>query len=471
MRLSALARGQAVPFLRVVAFSSIVTASIVSGSARAQSAPSDAVIRAILQQVVENRQSSGIVVGLLDHGHPRVVAFGDARPGGPPLDGNTVFEIGSVTKVFTATVLAEMVVKGDVNLDDPVARYLPGTVQVPARGGKQITLLDLATQTSGLPRLPTNFAPKDSSNPYADYTVQQLYDFLSSYQLPREIGSAYEYSNAGMGLLGHALAHHARTSYERLVIERVLEPLGMHDTRITLTPSMRARLAQGHDDAGAPVPPWDLPTLAGAGAFRSTADDMLKFLAAALDTTRGPLAKAMALAQPARHSAGEGTGLRVGLGWHLLTVAGHDVVWHNGQTGGYHSFIGVDHATGGNAVVLANSSNNIDDIGLHVIDPRVPIRKPPTPHTEVPVDSAILDRYVGTYELAPTFSIAITREGDHLWGQATSQGKLELYAVSETEFFLRAFDASITFERDSSGAVTGLVLHQADRDQPGRKVK
>ena len=117
---------------------------------------------------------------------------------GRPLDGNTVFEIGSISKVFTALVLADMVRKGELALEDPVAKYLPDTVKVPARNGRQITLLDLATQSSGLPRMPTNFTPKDPANPYADYTIRQLYDFLSGYQLPRDPGERYEYSNLGL---------------------------------------------------------------------------------------------------------------------------------------------------------------------------------------------------------------------------------------------------------------------------------
>jgi CubicO group peptidase (beta-lactamase class C family) len=254
-----------------------------------------------------------------------------------------------------------------------VQKYLPAEVKVPSRNGKEITLLDLATQTSGLPRLPSNLRPKDLRNPYADYTVQQLYDFLSSYTLSRDPGALYEYSNLGMGLLGHALALHAGMSYEALVTKRVLQPLGMHDTGITLTPSMQARLAEGHDATGAPVANWDLPTLAGAGALRSTATDMLKFLGAALDTTRGPLARAFALAEQPRRVASPDGSLRIGLGWHVLSAYGEQFTWHNGQTGGYHAFIGVDHATGANVVVLASSNQSIDDIGLHVLDGRFPL--------------------------------------------------------------------------------------------------
>src|SRR5437016_11097706 len=143
-----------------------------------------------------------------------------------------------------------MVDHGEVRLDDPVAKYLPSSVRVPSRNGRQITLLDLVTQSSGLPRMPSNFTPRDSMNPYADYSVQQLYAFLSSYQLTRDIGATYEYSNLGVGLLGHALALKAGTSYEQLVTRRVLIPLQMKETAITLTPALRARLALGHDGEG-----------------------------------------------------------------------------------------------------------------------------------------------------------------------------------------------------------------------------
>src|SRR4030095_12775138 len=152
------------------------------------------------------------------------------------------------------------------------------TVKTPTREGKEITLFDLATQTSGLPRLPTNFTPKDPLNPYADYTVDQLYAFLSSYTLTRGIGEQYEYSNLGVGLLGHILTLRAGTDYEALVRKRICEPLRIADAKIKLSSEMLAILATGHNQALKPVPNWDLPTLAGAGALRSTVNDMLKFV-------------------------------------------------------------------------------------------------------------------------------------------------------------------------------------------------
>src|SRR5204863_10176282 len=159
------------------------------------------------------------------------------------VSAGSVFAIGSITEVFPASRLGGMASRGEVRLDAPVAKYLPSSAHIPSRNGRQITLLDLVTQSSGLPRMPSNFTPRDSMNPYADYSVQQLYAFLSGYQLTRDIGATYEYSNLGVGLLGHALALKAEMSYEQLVTRRILAPLALTETAITLTPAMRARLA------------------------------------------------------------------------------------------------------------------------------------------------------------------------------------------------------------------------------------
>src|SRR5262249_11166935 len=149
----------------------------------------------------------GIVVGVIEPGGRRVVPYGGLAKGDPrTLDGDTVFEIGSITKVFTSLLLADAVKRREVALTDPISKFLPDRVKSPERGDRAITLQDLSTHTSGLPRLPANFAPKNASNPYADYSVEDLYQFLGGYQLTRDIGTQYEYSNLGGGLLGHVLA-------------------------------------------------------------------------------------------------------------------------------------------------------------------------------------------------------------------------------------------------------------------------
>ena len=318
--------------------------------------------------------------------------------------------------------------------------------------------------------MPTNFAPADNNNPYADYTVAQMYAFLSGYELTRDIGMQYEYSNLGVGLLGHALALRAGKSYENLVTERILRPLGMSDTRIVLSPGMKARLAPGHSAAGGVAANWDLPTLAGAGALRSTANDMLKFLAANLDSSSAPLGRVLATTHLARRDV-NGAQMRIGLNWHILSALGHPIVWHNGGTGGYRTFIGFDEANNRGAVVLSNQSVSPDDIGFHLLDERAPVAPPPSTkvRTEIAVDSTVLETCVGVYQLAPTFAIAITREGASLYAQATGQPRLRLFAEAPTEFFLKDVDAQITFEKEPAGKVTRLILHQGGQDIPGLK--
>ena len=294
---------------------------------RAQ-APSDADIRAILADRIDTmHRNVGISVGVIDAGGARrFVSYGAFGIDDPrKVDRDSVFEIGSITKVFTSLVLADMVQRGEVSLDDPVAKYLPPDVQVPERGGRKITLMDLATQTSGLPRMPSNFAPKDPNNPYADYPAERMHDFLRGYTLTRDIGTKYEYSNLGVGLLGQALAHRAGTDYDALIRARITGPLKMDSTGIALSPSMKQRLAHGHTDARQPAANWDLPAFAGAGALRSDAADMLIFLAANLGYVESPLAKAMAAMTRTRRP-GPSKDIEIALAWHITHHGDREIV-------------------------------------------------------------------------------------------------------------------------------------------------
>jgi CubicO group peptidase (beta-lactamase class C family) len=365
-----------------------------------------------------------------------------------------------------------MVKRGEVNLDDPVRSFLPASVKFPVRAGREITLVDLATHRSGLPRMPANFNPKDPENPYADYSVEQMYAFLSSHELTRGVGDMYEYSNLAVGLLGHVLALRAGKSYEALLTERILQPLGMHDTRITFTPSMRERLARGHFSTGFPAGNWDIPTLAGAGAIRSTVNDMLKFVAANLDPRPDGLPAALRSAHTVQRE-GPGSSPPVGLNWHLNRRRGREFVWHNGQTGGYHGYLALDPANRTGVVVLSNTSFTVDGIGLWVLDTTTTLsRLAPIPvRKEVVLPGAALDEFVGEYRMSPTFAITVIREGTVLYMQATGQGRLRALPESDLKFFLREVDAQISFVRDASGKVNELVLHQGGADQRASRVR
>jgi serine-type D-Ala-D-Ala carboxypeptidase/endopeptidase len=426
-------------------------------------------LQAIVADRVAKDQAVGLIVGWSENGQARFVAAGRrGGPGSAPPDSATEFEIGSISKVFTGTLLAEMVGSGEVALTDPLSRFLPATVTVPSRSGKVIRLVDLATVSSGLPRLPT-MEPRDPSNPYADFGTEQLYRFLSSYRLPRDPGAAYEYSNLGMGLLGHALALRAARSYEDLVLERVLGPAGMRDTRIALTDDQRRRLAVPHDGDLDPASPWDFDVLAGAGGWRSTAADMVRFLDALLGAPNGRLGPAVTLATENRFPTGV-PGLSVGLAWHILEREGHRIVWHNGQTGGFHSFVGFEPATGANVAVLSNTALDIDDIGYHVINPASPLRPIKAPRTAVAVGASVLEGYVGRFRLAPQFEIAVTRQGDRLYLQATGQPRFRIRPTTPTRFYLTQVEAEVEFVADSTGKATRLILHQGGRSSPGDRV-
>jgi D-alanyl-D-alanine-carboxypeptidase/D-alanyl-D-alanine-endopeptidase len=430
----------------------------------------DAEIRGILADRVNAGQSVGIGAGVIEPTGRRVVAYGKlAKDDTRPLNGDTLFEIGSMTKVFTSLLLSDMVQRKDVALSDPVAKFLPPGVSVPARGGRFITLVDLSTHTSGLPRLPTNLAPRDPANPYADYTVNQLYQFLAAYQLRREIGAQYEYSNLGGGLLGHVLSLRAGMDYEDLVRSRVSDPLGMASTRITLSPELKARLATGHDPAMNPVSPWDMPTLAGAGALRSTVNDLLVFLAANLGYISSPLASAMAAMLSVRRPTGT-PGTDVALGWHVSKIEDREVAWHNGGTGGYRSFMAFDPKSRVGVVVLSNAGTTagVDDIGWHL---GVPLLVLPRARTEVSVESGLLDSYTGRYQLAPDFVLTVTRDGDHLFVGATGQQSYEVFAEGPRDFFYKVVDAQITFRTDGKGRATALVLHQNGVDRVAGRIE
>ena len=453
-------------------------------------------IREILvKRIDQQKQAVGIVVGIIEPNEVaqngvrrepipdpsgaarralcasgrRVVAYGNLAKGDPrTLDGDTIFEIGSITKVFTSLVLADMVIRKEVALDDPAAKYLPKTVRMPERNGKYITLLHLAQHTSGLPRLPGNLKPKDLRNPYAGYNIDDLYQFLSGYMLPRDPGADVEYSNLGAGLLGHLLTYRAGTDYESLLRTRITEPLGMPDTGITLPASMQQRMATGHNAVLDPAANWDFPTLAGAGALRSSANDMLTFLEAFLGYKQSPLAPAMKMMLEVCRPIGQAAGpAKIGLGWFMLGQG----IWHNGGTGGFCSFVGCDLKARIGIVVLSNAFTlaGVEDIGVHLLYPKLPLANPEPPDqlTGIQVDPKLLDNYTGRYQM-PDRILEISHDGGRLFVQGFAQGiqgpKFDMLAESEKKFLVKVTGSQIIFEIGQEGRATSLIWHRAGRE-------
>lgn len=331
-----------------------------TNSPRSSDVNMTALVEASLRPIVDEGKVVGMAVGIIAPSGRWVYGLGttskDARLSRIPT-GKTVFEIGSISKAFTGILLADAVIRGEVALDDPVNRLLPDDVKVPSRDGKEITLLHLATHASGLPRLPNNLK-LDLHDPYRDYSDQDLYRFLSAHTLKRDPGERSEYSNLGMGLLGFALTRRAgKARYQDLVIERIAEPLHMRDTLVTLNESMQTRLAEGHTTRGVKTSNWTFETLAGAGGLRSTVDDMGRLAAFVLNPDDSTLGKAVRLAITPQRSLADG-GPEIGLAW---IVHSNGTLFHNGQTGGYHSFIGIRPDRGTALVVLGNSATEAID--------------------------------------------------------------------------------------------------------------
>jgi serine-type D-Ala-D-Ala carboxypeptidase/endopeptidase len=423
----------------------------------------DAEIRQILVDRVDAQHKSlGIVAGIVTPQGRRVVAHGRLDRGDPrAVDGDTIFEIGSVTKVFTSLLLADMVVRGEVALADPVDKYLPAGVKAPEWNGRKIALVDLATHTSGLPFFPSNFLPVEDRAAYGKYTLEQFYQFLSTYELPREPGTQWEYSNTGGGLLGLALARRAGMEYESLVHMRITGPLGMESTGITLAPQLHARLAAGHGERLEPEPAWDLPALAGAGSLRSSANDLLALLAAFTGAAKSPLATAMA-AMPETVRPNRLYMLDQALGWFVIGKGDDQFYIHGGGTHGFASSLAYDPKTRTGVVVLSNAAGSVDDIARHLLRPSLPLDKPRPAkiHKEIAVDPKLFDSYVGRYRPSPDWAYTVTHEGDSLRIQLPAAPKFRLHAEGERDYFIEENDdIQVTFQTDAQGRSTGLILH------------
>lgn len=429
-------------------------------------------IEKLVQPLVDERYIVGCVVGVIEDGKPAVYSFGRVRKDKdekPTAD--TIYEIGSMTKAFTGVLLADAENRGTLKIEDKLQDHLPKDVTLQEVDGKPIRLVDLASQSSGLPRMPGNFAPKDAANPYVDYTPAKLYAFLSGYKPTRPPGT-YEYSNLGLGLLGQLLAERAGKSYEALLVERICDPLKMSDTRLKLSADQLQRFAPPHTAELKPDHPWEFDALAGAGAIRSSVNDMLKFLAASISGEKCEINDAIQKSWVQRLGPPEQADQpRVALAWHI--AGDGQTRWHNGQTGGYASTMFVYAPKKTAVVVLCNTaSSHINPLGEKIIQTVLGMKVPPLDLVrEIQVKPEALARYAGKYQLAPGVVLTVTVDDGHLVAQLTGQDAFKLSAKSDTEFFYRVVDAQITFDADGDGPAKSLTLHQNGRDIPAKRVE
>ena len=327
-------------------------------------APADltAAIDALGAKAVE-KEALGLAVAVrtpdatVVRGFGKVRFYDDAVP-----DGDTVFEIGSISKVFTGVLLADAVERGVMKLDDPITRHVPKGVAVCADEAP-ILLRHLTTHTSGLPRMPSNFAPATMEDPYVDYGDPLLYGFLGDFVLESDPGDLYAYSNLAVGLLGQLVARaNGQPSYEAALRARILEPLALADTTVKVTDELRPRFAAAAGPGHRPVKPWEFDALVGCGGIRGTVNDLIRFGVANLEPDDSPIGAALRRSHEVLHEGPP----KVAYGWHLAD--GGRLLWHNGQTGGYHGWLSVDRAAGVVVAILSNghAGSRIDKAGLEL---------------------------------------------------------------------------------------------------------
>lgn len=303
-------------------------------------------------------QAGAVTVAVVRGGRQTVHCHGRSAPDGPAVTPRTVFELGSVTKTFTALLLAELVAAGAVRYDDPLDAHLPPGRRPTVRRGGPITLLHLATHTSGLPRLPPGLlagaVPHWYTNPYAAFQDDQLVAALARTTVRHPPGSRLRYSNYGVALLGRVLAGVAGTDYPTLLADRISRPLGLHATTCESAPPHRA-VGLRH---GRPLPPWRIPALPGAGALRSDGEDVLRYLRALLAPEGLPLATA--LADVLRPRLRMPTGDELCLVWNLRRLPQGDLLFHTGATRGFTAFLGLCPQRGTALAALANCGPALD---------------------------------------------------------------------------------------------------------------
>lgn len=404
----------------------------------------------------------GIVLAEIDATGERYSAFGHPAPReGVPTE-KILFEIGSVTKVFTGLLLAQTALEHKATLTDPIGKFLPPELALDPRLAA-ITLEQLATHTSGLPRMPTNFPSSNPDDPYADYSQELLYDFLRSHHPTHDAPQPSEYSNLGVALLGHVLERIHGRSYAELIRERITEPLGMSDTVIVLSDEQQTRFAQPFAN-GAPASPWHLASMAPAGAIRSTLADMTTF-ARALMNPRSPIAPAWQLAREPRATQGMS---RVGLNIMMKRRGDETVYWHNGGTGGYLTHFEVVPETGRAVVMFINHSGVVDP--RTIVDTALMPKSTVAAREEQPITAEQLAAYTGTYDIdgRGKFTVVIDPE-NRLSVRLTGQTFNPVSFGGGDVFFSKAHSAEFHFQRSADGKVTSLELHQRGNVIPARR--
>ncbi len=416
-----------------------------------------AAVAAQVKPYLDHEIVSGLVVGLYEVGKLEIYGFGSG-PGGKPPNGRTLYEIGSITKVYTNILLADAVQRREVELDTPVAELLPPGVAVPTLNNQIITLKHLALHSSGLPRLPVSLlAPKTPPVPYASYGEDALFQDLISTELVTPPGTQISYSNFGTGLLGFALGRRLGGNFGKALETRVLAPLELRDTYVTVPASATSRRVIGTTAELKPASRWTWGALAGAGVLISSVRDQLRLIDLELDAAAGSKGTLRAQLRFTQERQLENDLDNEGLGW-MIDSAGN--YWHNGGTGGFRSYIAFDPKTKRGVVVLASTAQTlVDTLGHTMLDVLAGTAKPPAAR---PTPEQ-LAAYAGTYDFAGT-PLGIVHVGKGLFLEGPGEPRHRMAPLTDRGFWIEGLQSAARFQVGDDGKITSMVFQVAGRE-------
>jgi D-alanyl-D-alanine-carboxypeptidase/D-alanyl-D-alanine-endopeptidase len=425
--------------------------------------------------LVEKRVVDGLSIGYIEGEHYGIVHLGSSNQAKEKATNLTVYEIGSLSKVFTSLLLADAVSRKEIDLNAAVDVANPAGIRLPSRDDRSIKWIDLSTHRAGLPRLPGNLPLTDLVNPYHDYDSKKAATFLNQYELPRQPGKSHEYSNFGASVLGYLVAQKAGKSYQQLLQERIAEPLKMADCTVSLTSDQKKRLATPHDQFGSATSLWTFADLPGAGGIHATMRDMMRFAKAQLTPPTGTLGDAIELAWK-QHSEADASGPAMGLGW--MIAGDGQTRWHNGQTGGSHSALFINRQLKCAVIVLCNTAvTEVDQLALQLVMKAAGQEVKPEPSktsdkdsNKLAIDAKLRSRLVGRYQLTPNFIFTVSDRDGHLMVGITNQPTQEVFPDSPTRWSYRGVDATLEFNLTKTGPAKSLVLHQNGAKQTARRI-
>ncbi len=430
-------------------------------------------IEDLIKTCVDEGHTQGMVVGIITKDGTKFYKNGyTSKEKDMLMDENTVFETGSITKIFTSLLLAEMARNGEVNMTDPIEKFLPEYVKLPEYKGQKITLEHLSKHTAGFPYVPQNFIMSNAYNPFCEYSVEYLFDYFANYELPYAPGTKYQYSNVCIGSLGYILSLQAGKDFDELVQEKILNKLDMHETKIRahFTEDMEKRFAKAHM-RDKEVPHWDIAVFDGAGGLHSTAKDLARFVEANLGFYETDLYPSLQLALIDR-APQDISYLDVGLEWNIDHKYSPEFVYHAGIVGGHQAFIGFCPETEIGVVILSNSCANISDIGKNILNKKWRLNKYRQQAQIVPM---MLFQFIGEYEDindGEKFSLQFLDMG-HLSTLLFKKGyypAVKLYPASDLDFFLKVFPLEMSFIRED-GQITGCTVNYDGQLKTFKKIK